>query len=304
MDCKRDNGRVERIKQFLRVNSLELAWDTFHVDFTHEFELDDTTYTHTLDHFIWSQNLSNSISRAGVYHSPSNTSDHSVIYCDVKRTCTGDNKAHCSVKTNSTNTKAFEEDDWQCFAAEVDEKLRKIDVPSCIECRDVHCIDENHRLQMDVYVNDVLKIMDSCVEAISEGKRSNIGRAKVVPGWTDVVKPFKDEALFWNAVWTSAGKPINNSLHMIMKKSRNVYHYAIRKCKRATENIKKEKLLNSCFTGKNNIFDELRRMRQVKKNPPTCIDGNPDPAKGSRKSTANYTALLTILRKLERYKTV
>ena len=132
---------------------------------------------------------------------------------------------------------------------------------------------------MDVYVNDVLKIMDSCVEAISEGKRSNIGRAKVVPGWTDVVKPFKDEALFWNAVWTSAGKPINNSLHKIMKKSRNVYHYAIRKCKRATENIKKEKLLNSCFTGKNNIFDELRRMRQVKKNPPTCIDGNPDPAK-------------------------
>ena len=93
------------------------------------------------------------------------------------------------------------------------------------------------------------------------------------------MKPFQEEAMFWNAVWTSAGKPIDNSLHLIMKKARNLYHYAIRKCKKAAEKIKKDKLLNSCNTGKNNIFDELRRMRQVKKNPPTSIDGKTDPAK-------------------------
>ena len=132
---------------------------------------------------------------------------------------------------------------------------------------------------MDLYVNHVLKALDICVEEISAGKRRNISRAKVVPGWTDIVKPFQEEAMFWNAVWTSAGKPINNSLHLIMKKARNLYHYAIRKCKKAAEKIKKDKLLNSCITGKNNIFDELRRMRQVKKNPPTSIDGNTDPAK-------------------------
>ena len=52
MDVKRDNGRVERLKEFLNVNSFELAWDNFHVNFTHKFESEGTTYTHTLDHFI------------------------------------------------------------------------------------------------------------------------------------------------------------------------------------------------------------------------------------------------------------
>ena len=39
--------------------------------------------------------------------------------------------------------------------------------------------------------------------------------------WTDEVQPFKDKALFWHAVWQSAGKPINTQLHGIMKRARN-----------------------------------------------------------------------------------
>ena len=96
MDIKRDNGRVERLKEFLSVNNLELAWNNFLVDFTHEFESEGITYTHTLDHFIWNRNFSNKISEAGVYHSPNNTSDHSPIYCDIEQACTTDNEARCN----------------------------------------------------------------------------------------------------------------------------------------------------------------------------------------------------------------
>ena len=94
---------------------------------------------------------------------------------------------------------------------------------------------------MDLYINNVLKTIDTCVEEVSGGKRNNIGQAKVVPGWTDIVKLFQEEAMFWHAVWVSAGKPINNSLYLITKKTRNSYHYAIRKCKKAAEMIKKDK---------------------------------------------------------------
>ena len=39
-DMKRENGRVARMEKFVSDNELELAWQIFNVDFTHEFEKD------------------------------------------------------------------------------------------------------------------------------------------------------------------------------------------------------------------------------------------------------------------------
>ncbi len=277
-DYKRENGRVTRLKSFLEHNSFDLAWNTFKVDFTHEFELEGTTFTSTLDHVIWNQSFSTSVLDAGVTHSPSNTSDHSPIHCSIKRRYTIDKNQTRNDEKDGTSTRMLEEDDWERFSYELDHKLQLEKVPDCIGCRNVHCNNDNHKTEIDHYVANVLEAVDSSIKSITKGKRNNIARAKVMPGWTEVVQPFREEAMFWNAVWTSAGKPINTSLHQIMKKTRNQYHYAIRKCKRATENIKKDKLLNACVAGKNNIFDELRKMRSVQKKSPSVIDGNSNPA--------------------------
>ena len=58
-----------------------------------------------------------------------------------------------------------------------------------------------------------------------------------------------------------------------MKRTRNVYHYQIRKCKRSADVIKKVKLLYACVNGKGNIFDELRKIRKAKKHVPHTMDG-------------------------------
>ena len=50
-----------------------------------------------------------------------------------------------------------------------------------------------------------------------------------IPDWKEDVAPFKDNAHFWHSVWVSAGKPLNTTLHTIMKKSRNRYHLILRK---------------------------------------------------------------------------
>lgn len=63
-----------------------------------------------------------------------------------------------------------------------------------------------------------------------------------------------------------------------MKSTRNKYHYAIRKCKRAAEKILKNKMLDACLAGKDNIFDKIRNMRRVSNVLPTVIDGNESPA--------------------------
>ena len=58
---------------------------------------------------------------------------------------------------------------------------------------------------------------------ISSGEQKK--QKKVIPGWREEVKPFRDLAYFWNQVWESCGRPINTEVHKIMKRSRNRYHY-------------------------------------------------------------------------------
>ena len=59
-----------------------------------------------------------------------------------------------------------------------------------------------------------------------------------------------------------------------MKRTRNLYHYAIRKCKKSVEQIKKSKLRDACIKSKGNIFDEFRKIRHVKRDRPQTIDGS------------------------------
>ena len=59
-----------------------------------------------------------------------------------------------------------------------------------------------------------------------------------------------------------------------MKRTRNLYHYAIRKCKKSVELIKKHKLLDAYINGIGNIFDEFGKIRNVKRDFPQTIDGS------------------------------
>ena len=257
-----------------------MAWEFYDIDYTHEFENNGISYTSTIDHILWNETLRNKISNSGVLHLLNNTSDHSPIYCDMNKTISSNKE---SIKgyngKNGVNTKSMNTDDWDNFHKDLKSRLESIVIPECASCRNIHCNDKGHKDHIDSYVENVLEAVDASINLVAGGKRENKKDKKIIPGWNDIVQPFHDDAEFWNAVWKSAGKPLNNSLHTIMKRTRNIYHYAIRKCKRASEYLKKEKMLNSCVSGDNNIFDEIRKMRKTSNNAPNKIDGNECPAK-------------------------
>ena len=92
--------------------------------------------------------------------------------------------------------------------------------------------------------------------------------------WNDEVQPFKDKVLFWHAVWQSAGKQINTQLHGLMKRARNIYHFQIRKCKKMTNTLKKNNLLQACIENRNvNLFHEIKKMRNSAPTIANTIDG-------------------------------
>ena len=101
---------------------------------------------------------------------------------------------------------------------------------------------------------------------MSSGGSDNNLTIKKIPGWNAQVKPFRDQARFWHAVWLSADKPLNCELHNVMRRTRNIFHYQLKKCRKAETQIKRQQLLAAMLDpdSDTDIFKEIKKMRKSK----------------------------------------
>ena len=155
------------------------------------------------------------------------------------------------------------------------ERLAGISTPdSALCCTDVHCKDPQHKEDLDQYRLEVLETVQAVAEEILPLPPSSNSRARSIrPGWLDQVKPHRDKAYLWHQIWKSAGRPINTQLHSIMKRTRNIYHYHYKKCKKAEEKIKRSKLLSACLGEGGDLFKEIKALRKAPPTVATSIDG-------------------------------
>ena len=124
----------------------------------------------------------------------------------------------------------------------LDERFRSLEVPDDVDCcRDVNCGSEYHIEEID-FLMCILNTIKSTADDCLPYTKKKVGNVKKTPiaFWRDEVQLPKDKSRFWHSVWISAGKPINTELHRIMKKTRNAYHFQIRKNKKLTEKFEKE----------------------------------------------------------------
>ena len=122
----------------------------------------------------------------------------------------------------------------------------------------------------------LLEVLESVAfESLTTSYHGNYTAFKrnTIPGWSDCVKPFREKAMFWSSIWKSAGKPLNNELHKLMKTTRNKYHYQVRKVKKSEDEIRKYKLLDACLNGSSDLFKEIKRMRKHAPQIASSIDG-------------------------------
>ena len=130
---------------------------------------------------------------------------------------------------------------------------------------------------MDVFTLEPLEAVQEVAEEslpMPVGGGSNqAGRMKKTPCWREAVSPFRDEAYFWHQVWVSYGRPLNTDIHMMMKKTRNQYHYQHKKVRKAEDKIKRSKLLDSCLNGEGDLFSEIKALRKSKQIVATSMDG-------------------------------
>ena len=148
--------------------------------------------------------------------------------------------------------------------------------PDC--CDNVHCVDATHLHSTDDQLTNLLDCLSSAASDnlpfSTAASKTNSRKKDRIPHWKEDIEPHKDTAMFWHAVWQSAGRPLNTELHKLMKRTRNVYHLHIRKNKRMINTMKRNSILNACFSDTQmDLFDEIRKIRKCPPTVATAIDG-------------------------------
>ena len=232
-DYTRNTHHTRTVKASREELQLVTAWNNYQVDFTHTYEREGATFVSTLDHVYMTEDIIQTVQDAGVIHDPDNTSDHEPIYCVFE-----------SASVSQTNTKATAfrprpswrmayEEEKELYQYKMEDNLKTIMVLTQIsKCCDPHCKNEEHIEAIDWFSSEVLEAVQRAGEETLPFPKAGSSKQgmKATPGFTVQVKPFKEEAFFWHAVWKSAGKPLNTQLHTIMKTTRNKYHREYKKC--------------------------------------------------------------------------
>ena len=204
-DFLRNTGHVNMVQEFIEENSFVASWDTFNVDYTHHHEVNGQSYISTIDHFLWNKDLCDKIVDSGVIHHPSNMYDHSPIYCKVDaENVVAENvteKAQKPPKPSWQKQKIHEKEN---FVHQLDVLLSGLEVnDDIVNCQNVHCKDAAHINATDDLIIAVLESVDKAAKESlhqpSHQDKSKL-RRNPVPGWSESVKPFKDDAFFWHQV--------------------------------------------------------------------------------------------------------
>ena len=162
-------------------------------------------------------------------------------------------------------------------------------------CNDVTCSDPNHLADLDNFYAFLTDAVDSSVKNnIPMSNHANKPRrGSVVPGWSEYVKPYREKAQFWHSIWVSLRRPRVGEVYNVMKHTRNLFHYAVRKVKKNREKIEQDNMLVSFLEGKvTNLVKNLKNQRSTgKEKVPSRIDGHFGKVNIANHFASNYSKL-------------
>ena len=281
-DFSRNSIHAQIVKNFCVEKELSTVWSVFPPDFTYYHERFQNGRTivskSTIDHFCLSEDFVNFCVEATPLHFTENSSKHEPIFMKFVLNNpihpVTHNDAVVFKRENSPLWNKASTSDINNFISELNHSIKNIPIDACtLSCENVNCTSETHRLNLDTMSQDLLTCISDAVKH-NIPLSSNSKPHKIMPGWSEFVAPLKDQSIFWKSVWISAGRPLDNILHQLMKRTRNKYHFAVRKIKRLEQEIQKSKFLQSCLDGDvTDIFTEIKRIRDKNSNNSRVVDG-------------------------------
>jgi len=197
------------------------------IDYTYNYNMKTFSF---IDHFLLSNQLFHTaVSKACVMHDMDNVSDHDAVclYLDVHGSRLKYESRHFNVRPSWAKADANHVDHYRKV---LQSKLKNMEIPhSAIGSQNVFCTDEEHFVALNQYVEQLTEACLKSAEATIHFTKP-CGESGRIPGWSEFVAPLKNQSVFWHNLWFDCGKPHNDVVADIMRKSRGRYHAASDRC--------------------------------------------------------------------------
>ena len=268
-DIDRKTTFCNILSSFFEKIGLVSLWRHHHVDHTHVHT--DNVSTATLDHFLVNERLLPLVEQCLVLHRGDNMSRHSPILLKLQAGKIPAKQKESSWLPRKPAWYKASLVDIDNYKMDMQARLQSVRAPISLQCSDPHCSDPAHSKERDDHVLDLLcHVVESSHTMLPlAGGRRAVPRSTTskssggnIPGWTENVEPYRQEALFWHSVWISARRPgpAEGDLHTMMSRSRNQYHYAVRRLKLDSRLIRAKKLLEASVNGDTELLKEMKAI--------------------------------------------
>ena len=282
VDFSRNNAHDNYLKCLLERQDSVLCWDlqvvsdkkdyTFSNNFTKSFS--------QIDHFCFDYDLVHCVKSVSVYDSEVTPPGHRPVVSVIKS-----RPGYIKVKSRTTSQSRrilwhkATEDDIERYKCRLNSLLQQQTCYGVSVCHNLQCVDETHLSEIDEWCND---LVDICLEASKclPSKKLNPKSSKNMPGWSEFVKPHRQESLFWFNLWREAGKPRHGILFDNMMESKKQYHYAVRRCKRREKALRYRKMAEAISDHRSrDFFKEVKRINSSSACKTISINNETDPEK-------------------------
>jgi len=281
-DARRRSGYARSMSAFLEEVGLISVWEKFSVNFTYMHT--DHKSTSILDNFYVNESLLPLIEDARPVHLGDNPSGHSPIVLTLQIDDIPVKPAEEEVRMpRQLAWEKVEKEELRAYQQDLQQRLEHLEPPGTLECKDVHCKDQQHVVECDRYVLD---LVSTWVEAgysslplkpaprpPTEGTKQ---KRVQLPGWKENCEPLSSAAKFWYAVWLSADRPQGGQLHRLMVNTRVKFRAAVRRARAEANSARAHVLLSAAESGDRALLQEMRRVIGSSKQPqqvPDALEG-------------------------------
>ena len=101
--------------------------------------------------------------------------------------------------------------------------------------------------------------------------------ARITPGFSEHVEPYREKSMFWHGLWTDCGRPKTGHVADCMRRTRAAYHYAMRSVKRNADVITRDRFATALLQNNSrNFWTEVKKIRSSKVACTSVVDGHSD----------------------------
>ncbi len=247
--------------QFASNESLFLCNKHPNTSNSYSFESKATGARSMVDHFLVSDNLTNTITNYEVIDEGDNLSDHRLLSMNMELPT---NLRYITQNTKFTSSPCWlmaSSEQIELYKLALDNALNTICIPyNAIKCQNYSCGQEEHKQTINKFHDD---IVNACITASNKYIPLNKPTSHVKPGWLEYVQPHQEKALFWHYIWKENRKPREGHTANIRRQTRAKYHLAIKHIQQNEDKIRSEKMANALLDNDSrNFWKETKKSKK------------------------------------------